>query len=194
MIGSEKLKRNGFPQPAPQCDPLAASARSFSSVEGSGLRVRLHRIARGGRASLEQSRCTCVWQPTFSQSFNSRMSLGTILLIILILLLIGAIPSWPYGAGWGYYPSGGIRNRSDHRPHPRAGTNLRRVRGLAADVGSNRAASAAPLIRTRSVPLRAPAAVDRSSSRSARSRRGVRAVAPVLEALGPLSAHCRHSG
>jgi hypothetical protein len=44
----------------------------------------------------------------FSESFNRRMSLGTILLIILILLLIGAIPSWPYSAGWGYYPSGGI--------------------------------------------------------------------------------------
>ena len=35
------------------------------------------------------------------------MSLGTILLIILILLLIGAFPSWPYSSGWGYYPSGG---------------------------------------------------------------------------------------
>jgi hypothetical protein len=34
------------------------------------------------------------------------MSLGTILLIILILLLIGAIPTWPYSTGWGYYPSG----------------------------------------------------------------------------------------
>jgi Protein of unknown function (DUF3309) len=34
--------------------------------------------------------------------------LGTILLIILILLLIGALPSWPYSRGWGYYPSGGI--------------------------------------------------------------------------------------
>ena len=34
--------------------------------------------------------------------------LGTILLIILILLLIGAIPSWPHSRGWGYYPSGGI--------------------------------------------------------------------------------------
>lgn len=32
--------------------------------------------------------------------------LGTVLLIILILLLIGAIPSWPYSAGWGYGPSG----------------------------------------------------------------------------------------
>jgi Protein of unknown function (DUF3309) len=34
--------------------------------------------------------------------------LGTILLIILILLLIGAIPAWPYSAGWGYGPSGGL--------------------------------------------------------------------------------------
>jgi hypothetical protein len=34
--------------------------------------------------------------------------LGTILLVILILLLIGALPSWPYSGGWGYYPSGGI--------------------------------------------------------------------------------------
>ncbi len=34
--------------------------------------------------------------------------LGTILLIILILLLIGALPTWPYSFGWGYYPSGGL--------------------------------------------------------------------------------------
>jgi Protein of unknown function (DUF3309) len=36
------------------------------------------------------------------------MSLGTILLIILILILIGAIPAWPHSSGWGYYPSGGV--------------------------------------------------------------------------------------
>jgi uncharacterized protein DUF3309 len=34
--------------------------------------------------------------------------LGTILLIILILILIGALPTWPYSSGWGYYPSGGL--------------------------------------------------------------------------------------
>jgi len=34
------------------------------------------------------------------------MTLGTILLILLVLLLIGAIPSWPYSRGWGYGPSG----------------------------------------------------------------------------------------
>lgn len=36
------------------------------------------------------------------------MSIGTILLIILILALVGALPSWPYSSGWGYAPSGGL--------------------------------------------------------------------------------------
>jgi hypothetical protein len=36
------------------------------------------------------------------------MSLGTILLILLVLALIGAFPAWPYSSGWGYYPSGGL--------------------------------------------------------------------------------------
>jgi hypothetical protein len=36
------------------------------------------------------------------------ISLGTIVLIVLILLLIGAIPTWPYSRGWGYAPTGGL--------------------------------------------------------------------------------------
>ncbi len=32
----------------------------------------------------------------------------TILIVILILLLLGALPTWPYSSGWGYYPSGGL--------------------------------------------------------------------------------------
>jgi hypothetical protein len=32
----------------------------------------------------------------------------TILLILLVLLLIGALPTWPYSSGWGYFPSGGL--------------------------------------------------------------------------------------
>ena len=32
----------------------------------------------------------------------------TIILIIVILLLLGALPTWPYSTGWGYYPSGGL--------------------------------------------------------------------------------------
>jgi Protein of unknown function (DUF3309) len=33
---------------------------------------------------------------------------STLLLVILVLLLIGALPTWPYSSGWGYYPSGGL--------------------------------------------------------------------------------------
>ena len=36
------------------------------------------------------------------------MSLGTILLIVLILFLLGALPAWPHSRSWGYYPSGGF--------------------------------------------------------------------------------------
>lgn len=34
--------------------------------------------------------------------------MSTIILVILILLLIGALPTWPYSSRWGYYPSGGL--------------------------------------------------------------------------------------
>jgi hypothetical protein len=34
--------------------------------------------------------------------------LGTILIVILVLILLGALPTWPYSSGWGYYPSGGL--------------------------------------------------------------------------------------
>jgi len=36
------------------------------------------------------------------------MSIGTILLIVLVLLLIGAIPTWPHSRNWGYFPSGAL--------------------------------------------------------------------------------------
>jgi len=36
------------------------------------------------------------------------MSLGTILLVVLVLLLLGVIPTWPHSKQWGYFPSGGI--------------------------------------------------------------------------------------
>jgi Protein of unknown function (DUF3309) len=34
--------------------------------------------------------------------------LGLLLVVLLVILLIGALPTWPYSAGWGYYPSGGL--------------------------------------------------------------------------------------
>ena len=36
------------------------------------------------------------------------MSLGMILLIVLVLMLVGVIPTWPHSRQWGYYPSGGV--------------------------------------------------------------------------------------
>lgn len=36
------------------------------------------------------------------------MSLGTVLLILLILMLVGAVPTWPHSANWGYFPSGAL--------------------------------------------------------------------------------------
>ena len=36
------------------------------------------------------------------------MTIGTLLLIILVLMLIGAFPTWPHSKNWGYYPSGGL--------------------------------------------------------------------------------------
>ena len=50
-------------------------------------------------------------RPMFFQ-MEAIMSLGTILLIILILILIGALPTWPYSSGWAYYPSGGLASWS----------------------------------------------------------------------------------
>jgi hypothetical protein len=40
--------------------------------------------------------------------WENTMSIGTILLVVLILLLIGALPTWPHSQSWGYYPSGGL--------------------------------------------------------------------------------------
>ena len=36
------------------------------------------------------------------------MTIGTLLMIIVILMLVGALPTWPHSKNWGYYPSGGI--------------------------------------------------------------------------------------
>jgi hypothetical protein len=34
--------------------------------------------------------------------------MSTILIVVLVILLLGALPTWPYSSGWGYYPSGGL--------------------------------------------------------------------------------------
>jgi hypothetical protein len=46
--------------------------------------------------------------PSHLNGWEIIMSIGTILLIVLVLLLVGALPTWPYSTGWGYYPSSGL--------------------------------------------------------------------------------------
>jgi Protein of unknown function (DUF3309) len=55
--------------------------------------------ARGGAARREEGT---------PEEEIAEAAMLTILLIVLVLILIGALPTWPYSAGWGYYPSGGI--------------------------------------------------------------------------------------
>jgi len=52
------------------------------------------------------SECTGFTRQVTSVKRSELMS--TILLIILVLLVLGALPTWPYSTGWGYYPSGGL--------------------------------------------------------------------------------------
>ena len=49
-----------------------------------------------------------VRKPTAQTTREQIMSIGTILLILLILILVGALPSWPHSRSWGYGPSGGV--------------------------------------------------------------------------------------
>jgi hypothetical protein len=51
----------------------------------------VHPVSRTGVAGFRQSH---------------QMSIGTLLLVVLILIVVGALPSWPYSSGWGYGPSG----------------------------------------------------------------------------------------
>ena len=62
------------------------------------------RVPRPGAQAPNQS----TTRPGFLRGPTGRthMTVGTILLIVLILLLIGALPSWPYSSGWGYRPTG----------------------------------------------------------------------------------------
>ena len=46
--------------------------------------------------------------PVRPKGRRNGMTIGTILLIVLILFLVGALPTWPHSKSWGYYPSGGV--------------------------------------------------------------------------------------
>jgi hypothetical protein len=53
----------------------------------------------------------CHWYPNSSHFFmelGMNSMLRTVILVLVILLLLGTLPAWPYSSGWGYYPSGGL--------------------------------------------------------------------------------------
>jgi len=66
--------------------------------------LRKERIGRGGRPGVPESPPIC-W---FEQIRKEPDMLGLILLIFLVLLLVGALPTWPHSRNWGYYPAGGL--------------------------------------------------------------------------------------
>jgi hypothetical protein len=88
---------------------------SCSQEVGTVIAKALSSIARypAGKPEPPPIRRVAIWETTsgagsVTRSFirRSQMTIGTILLIILILLLIGAVPSWPHSRSWGYGPSG----------------------------------------------------------------------------------------
>src|SRR5207302_968543 len=102
-----------FPFPSsPHCAPIKMvfdigfeiGQKIFRTHSGSHPRIKApasdaRPIVRGGRPKKELR----------SKSlFRKPLPMRTILLVILVLLLIGALPTWPYSSGWGYYPSGGL--------------------------------------------------------------------------------------
>jgi hypothetical protein len=67
--------------------------------------IGLHGGVRGVRApELLRPGPVSIWHCRDGKIFM----LGTILIVILVLVLLGALPTWPYSSGWGYYPSGGL--------------------------------------------------------------------------------------
>jgi len=64
--------------------------------------------ARSGKGNLCAERTFVCMRRSEGKSREATNMLSTILIIILILLLIGALPTWPYSSGWGYYPGGGL--------------------------------------------------------------------------------------
>ena len=63
-------------------------------------------LRRGFRNTVMSGSCSRAFVKT--QLLHTEACMGTILLIVLVLLLVGALPTWPYSSGWGYYPSGGL--------------------------------------------------------------------------------------
>jgi hypothetical protein len=74
----------------PFVEPAARAERGTSEIVAAARRVPARRWARGLLAGREA------------------FAMSAVLLLVLVLLLIGMLPAWPYSRGWGFYPSGGV--------------------------------------------------------------------------------------
>jgi hypothetical protein len=84
--------------------PEVVQARAVISLQpGEVCRHPLKRNAESGGETASRNP-----QSTYREVKKKRSRMGTILIVILVLALIGALPTWPYSRGWGYYPSGGV--------------------------------------------------------------------------------------
>jgi hypothetical protein len=88
--------------------PRATRKCSPANSQVHGLRVEVLLDARVSARLRQRAIAVSVWRETNLSTGSNAMSLGTILLVILILMLIGAFPSWPHSQSWGYLPSGGL--------------------------------------------------------------------------------------
>jgi Protein of unknown function (DUF3309) len=76
---------------------------AYSEIRRQPIETR-HARHEHARASKRASKFRADWRTHDDKGSHVRI----VLLVILILLLVGALPSWPYSSGWGYYPSGGL--------------------------------------------------------------------------------------
>jgi hypothetical protein len=93
-----------LPARSPHCAPTDAARQAHALLISVCKAKHAHDARqRPGAHAPNQS----TMRPTFQgPTGRTQMTIGTILLIVLILLLIGALPSWPYSSGWGYRPTG----------------------------------------------------------------------------------------
>jgi uncharacterized membrane protein YkgB len=83
--------------------------RSLSTLIGTVTHINRLICAVGVPAHQTSSKCSLSYElANYYQFKEKNMSLGTILLIVLVLLLIGVIPTWSHSRNWGYGPSGGL--------------------------------------------------------------------------------------
>jgi hypothetical protein len=77
-------------------------------IDGGSHRLELGRSSKVRFESGTISLPPCAHRSRSNHQIRVSVAMSTILLIILVLLVVGALPTWPYSAGWGYYPSSGL--------------------------------------------------------------------------------------